>query len=195
MRWSISARRLFGAILISYLLSSYTMYELPCNGDLLIESERIALTQVGVMEVGNNKGEVAKYLASVGLSEGYPYCAAGVYWSFREASKKLNLSNSTIPIKRTAVANAVLNDAINRGKRVDKPIARHDLLVWKSKSSWKGHIERVIETKSKGIVKTIAFNVKLKQREGVGIKMRYLSHPLGKLLLRGVVKFEVIDDY
>lgn len=154
MRWSISARRLFGAILISYLLSSYTMYELPCNGDLLIESERIALTQVGVMEVGNNKGEVAKYLASVGLSEGYPYCAAGVYWSFREASKKLNLSNSTIPIKRTAVANAVLNDAINRGKRVKKPINRHDLLVWKSKSSWKGHIERVIETKSKGKMRT-----------------------------------------
>ncbi|MER3328881.1 MAG: hypothetical protein RIF34_04825 [Candidatus Kapaibacterium sp.] len=170
------------------------MYELPCNGDLLIESERIALSQVGVRELGNNRGEVAKYLASVGLGEGHPYCAAGVYWSFSEASKELKMSNSAIPITRTAVANGVLNDAISRGKRVEKPISRHDLLVWKSKTSWQGHIERVIETKSKGIVKTIAFNVKLKQGEGVGIKTRYLSHPLGKLMLRGVVKFEVKDD-
>ncbi len=194
MRWFISARRLFGAVLLSFFLSSYTMYELPCDSNLLVESERIALTQVGVREVGNNRGEVAKYLASVGLDEGHPYCAAGVYWCFSEASKNLKLSKSEIPFKRTAVANAVLNDAISRGKRVDKPIARHDLLVWKSKTSWQGHIERVIETKSRGIVKTIAFNVKLSEGEGVGIKTRYLSHPLGKLMLRGVIKFEVKDD-
>lgn len=194
MRWSISAWRLSSAVLISFFLSSYTMYELSCNSDLLIESERIALTQVRVREVGNNRGEVAKYLASVGLDEGHPYCAAGVYWCFSEAAKELKMSNSAIPITRTAVANGVLNDAISRGLRVEKPIARHDLLVWKSKSSWQGHIERVIETRSRGIVKTIAFNVKLSNGEGVGIKTRYLSHPLGKLMLRGVVKFEVKDD-
>ncbi len=194
MRWFISAWRLFSAILLSVALCSYTMYELPCDGELLIVSERIALSQVGVREVGNNRGEVAKYLASVGLGEGHPYCAAGVYWCFSEASNELKMSNSAIPIKRTAVANGVMNDAIRRGKLVEKPITRHDLLVWKSKSSWQGHIERVIETKSKGIVKTIAFNVKLKDGEGVGIKTRYLSHPLGKLMLRGVVKFEVKDD-
>ncbi|PKL80768.1 MAG: hypothetical protein CVV25_03450 [Ignavibacteriae bacterium HGW-Ignavibacteriae-4] len=161
---------------------------------MLIESERVALSQIGVREVGNNRGEVVKYLASVGLGEGHPYCAAGVYWGFSKAAVKLNLSKSEIPIRRTAVANAILNDAISRGKRVDKPITRHDLLVWKSKSSWQGHIERVIETKSRGIVKTIAFNVKLSDGEGVGIKTRYLSHPLGKLMLRGVIKFEVKDD-
>jgi hypothetical protein len=170
------------------------MYELPCDTELLIVSERIALTQIGVREVGNNRGEVAKYLTSVGLNEGHPYCAAGVYWCFSEATKELKMSNSAIPIKRTAVANGVLNDAIRRGKLVEKPIAKHDLLVWKSKSSWQGHIERVIEAKSKGIVKTIAFNVRLKDGEGVGIKTRYISHPLGKLMLRGVVKFEVKDD-
>lgn len=194
MRWFISAWRLFSAVLLSILLCSYTMYELPCNSDLLIVSERVALSQIGVRELGNNKGEVAKYLAAVGLDEGHPYCAAGVYWCFSEAAKELKMSNSAIPITRTAVANGVLNDAISRGLRVDKPIARHDLLVWKSKSSWQGHIERVIETKSRGIVKTIAFNVKLSDGEGVGIKTRYLSHPLGKLMLRGVVKFEVKDD-
>lgn len=194
MRWFISAWRLFSAVLLSLFLCSYTMYELPCDDDLLVESERIALSQIGVREVGKNRGEVGKYLASVGLGEGHPYCAAGVYWCFSEAAKKLNLSKSEISIKRTAVANAILNDAISRGKRVDKPIAKHDLLVWKSKSSWQGHIERVTETKSKGIVKTIAFNVKQRDGEGVGIKTRFLSHPLGKLMLRGVVKFEVKDD-
>lgn len=194
MRWFISAWRLSSAILLSAFLCSYTMYELPCDSELLIVSERIALSQVGVREVGNNRGEVAKYLASVGLSEGHPYCAAGVYWCFNEASKELKMSKSSIPIKRTAVANGVLNDAIRRGKRVEKPIARHDLVVWKSKTSWQGHIERVIEAKGKGIVKTIAFNVKLDQGEGVGIKTRFLSHPLGKLMLRGVVKLEVKGD-
>jgi hypothetical protein len=170
------------------------MYELPCDGEILIASERIALTQIGVREFGNNRGEVAKYLASVGLGEGHPYCAAGVYWCFSEASKKLKMSKSAIPIARNAVANGMLNDAISRGNRVEKPIARHDLLVWKSKSSWQGHIERVIETRGKGIVKTIAFNVKLSEGEGVGIKTRYISHPLGKLMLRGIIKFEVKDD-
>ena len=194
MRWFISAWRLSSAILISVILSSYTMYELPCDGELLIASERIALTQIGVREVGNNRGEVAKYLASVGLSEGHPYCAAGIYWCFSEAAKELRMGKSAIPIMRIAVANGVLNDAISRGKRVEKPIARHDLLVWKSKSSWQGHIERVIETKGKGIVKTIAFNVKFRDGEGVGIKTRYISHPLGKLMLRGIIKFEVKVD-
>lgn len=194
MRWFISAWRLSSAVLISVILCSYTMYELPCDGELLIASERIALSQIGVRELGNNRGEVAKYLASVGLGEGHPYCAAGVYWCFSEAGRELKMSNSAIPIARTAVANGVLNDAIRRGKRVEKPIARQDLLVWKSKSSWQGHIERVLDAKGKGIVKTIAFNVKLKDGEGVGIKTRYLSHPLGKLMLRGIIKFEVKDD-
>lgn len=194
MRWFISAWRLSSAVLLGLFFSSYAMYELPCNGELLIVSERIALTQIGVRELGNNKGEVAKYLASVGLGEGHPYCAAGVYWCFSEAAKELKMSKSAIPIARIAVANGVLNDAISRGKRVEKPIARHDLLVWKSKTSWQGHIERVIETKGKGIVRTIAFNVKLRDGEGVGIKTRYISHPLGKLMLRGIIKFEVKDD-
>lgn len=52
---------------------------------------RIARSQVGTMEVGgNNCGPgPKKYLASVGLPEGYPYCAAGLYWCYREAGVRL----------------------------------------------------------------------------------------------------------
>jgi hypothetical protein len=49
---------------------------------------KIAVGQVGVREVGgNNRGpEVERYLATVGLGPGHPWCAAFVVWCFREAT-------------------------------------------------------------------------------------------------------------
>lgn len=46
----------------------------------------VMLAQVGVKEAtGNNDGhEVEKYLASVGLGKGHPWCAAAVHWCYRE---------------------------------------------------------------------------------------------------------------
>jgi len=168
------------------------MYELECDEQLLITSERYALSQIGVIEKGKNRGEVGKYLTAVGLGEGYPYCAAGVYWSFSKATEELGLSKSTIPIERTAVANGIYNHAKRNGRLVSRDIARHDLIVWKSKNNWSGHIERVIRTKRKGIVETIGFNVKTKGGEGVAIKTRFVNHPLGRLMMRGVVTFRKV---
>lgn len=47
-------------------------------------------SQVGVKELtGNNDGkEIAKYLKTVGLSEGYAYCAAFVKWVFLQCNIK-----------------------------------------------------------------------------------------------------------
>ncbi|MFA9212952.1 MAG: hypothetical protein ACEQSR_03795 [Candidatus Methylacidiphilales bacterium] len=44
-------------------------------------------SQLGIREAtGNNDGkEIAKYLKTVGLGEGFPYCAAGVKWCLLEA--------------------------------------------------------------------------------------------------------------
>lgn len=192
MRWLDYTRRVSSAIFLSLVLSSYSMYELDCDGELLLESERIALTQIGVLESDNNSGEVAKYLRSVGLGEGNPYCAAGVYWCFDQARMKLDYGVEALPVMRTAVANAMYNDARRRGRSVDRNVKRHDLLVWKSKRSWQGHIERVISVNRNNIVRTIGFNVKTKKGEGVAIKTRFLNHPLGRLMLRGIITFREV---
>jgi len=52
---------------------------------------RVAVSQIGTQEAtGRNDGEVVKYLKSVGLNKGDPYCAAFVYWVGREALGKQN---------------------------------------------------------------------------------------------------------
>ncbi len=46
----------------------------------------VAAGQVGTVEKsGHNDGPVEKYLTSVGLAKGDPYCAAFVYWCGRQA--------------------------------------------------------------------------------------------------------------
>lgn len=192
MRWLYRAGRLFGSVLLAGALCSFDMYELDCDERLLTTSERYGLSQIGLMEERNNRGEVGKYLATVGLGAGYPYCAAGVYWSFTKAADELGMPNSSIPIKRTAVANEVYNHAKRVGRMVNRDIGRHDLIVWKSKNHWSGHIERVLRTKRKGIVETIGFNVKTNGGEGVAVKTRFVNHPLGRLMMRGVVTFRKV---
>ena len=41
-------------------------------------------------KTGNNDGEVVKYLTSVGLAKGDPYCAAFVYWCGQQSLGKAN---------------------------------------------------------------------------------------------------------
>lgn len=68
---------------------------------LLTEVIKIAVTQLGVMEVppGSNKGpEVDQYLASVGLPPGNFWCAAFVYWCFNKACTQLGRNN---PVYKT----------------------------------------------------------------------------------------------
>jgi len=54
----------------------------------------VARSQVGVRESGRNRGtEVERYLASVGLPPGQPWCAAFVYWCFLTAALRLERPN------------------------------------------------------------------------------------------------------
>lgn len=61
---------------------------------------RVAMSQVGVMERGgNNRGdEIREYLASVGLPEGHPWCAAFIHWCYRECGEVIE------PARRYAMA-------------------------------------------------------------------------------------------
>lgn len=66
------------------------------------ETIKIATTQLGVQEVpkGSNAGpQVEQYLKSVGLSKGYAWCMAFVFWCVSEASRKKGIVN---PLKKTA---------------------------------------------------------------------------------------------
>ncbi len=55
---------------------------LPETTELRTKLVKVAESQVGVREkTGNNDGpEIRMYLRETGLSEGYPYCAAGLTW-------------------------------------------------------------------------------------------------------------------
>lgn len=67
-----------------------------------LQALRIAGTHVGDRETSRNSGpEVDAFLASVGLGPGYPWCAAFVYFCFREAAASVRAPN---PCPRTAGA-------------------------------------------------------------------------------------------
>jgi len=140
---------------------SQVKYELPCRKDLLCLSKNIAISQIGTKELtGNNDGPmIEKYLASVGLNpQGkYPYCAAGQYWCFQTACDSLKISRKEIPIKRTALANGIFNDAQKRGKKVAYMPEINDLIFWKVIDKWTGHIEKTIIVGKAGWI-TAGFN-------------------------------------
>jgi hypothetical protein len=118
------------SLLICNVASAQKKYVLKCDSNLLELSHKIALQQVGIQEKTNrNDGEVVKYLVIFGLKEGAPYCAAGQYYCFLEATNQLNLSHTCIPIIKTALAQAVFNDAAKRGKATNYQAEIHDLIV------------------------------------------------------------------
>lgn len=67
-------------------LLSYEQPELPATEKAREELTELALSQVGVRELtGNNDGkEVERYLHSVGLKKGQPWCAALMAWLHNE---------------------------------------------------------------------------------------------------------------
>jgi len=80
---------------------TYAIFCVKNRPPLIKEALRIAHNEVGVKEVppGSNSGpRVNEFLKSIGLRGGYPWCAAYVYWSFDQASAKLNRVN---PLPRT----------------------------------------------------------------------------------------------
>jgi len=58
--------------------------------DLVDRALSIAVREIGIREVGRNRGpRVEEYLASVGLPPGNPWCAAFVHWCFARAAEDL----------------------------------------------------------------------------------------------------------
>lgn len=182
-------------ILASSFLFSQSRHELQTDERTMVNFLTIALSQTGkTEETNNNDGEhIEEYLKAVGLNPKgrYPYCAAGVYWAFSNAAK---ITGQPCPIPKTASANAIYDYAVKNGKRSKNYLAEAgDLLVWKLKNSYNGHIEIVLINKGGGVLKTMGFNTGPgNQREGQGNYIKYRSqfNPIGKLLVRGIVGFK-----
>jgi hypothetical protein len=170
-------------------------YYLKCRRDLLLLSREICIAQSGTLEEGKNRGKaVESYLASVGLRAGNPYCAAGQYWCFAEACRRLRLNRKFIPLPRTALANAMYVYAERHGKRAKFIPEVDDLIVWRRGASVFGHIERIIAREKAGWVRTVGFNtvkyLKGRKYEGVFIHRRNVYHFLGRLRVRGLIGFK-----
>jgi len=186
-----------GFFLFVYSVSAQSNYILHCDSDLLRASKDSAIAQVGVIErTGRNDGaEIEKYLKSTCTVKGNSYCASAVYWCFFAAAIDLKLRINEIPIKRTALANSIFNDAVLCGEKAKYIPREHSLIVWKYPNSCFGHIERIISIEKAGWVTTVAFNVSgysskdKKQVEGVFLKKRNVFHPLGKMRIRGMISF------
>lgn len=183
----------FALILVAMPALAVEKYILLCNEELLEKSRMTALAEVGVLERGKNRGEVQKYLKPFNANGGTPYCAAGLYWSFLEACHQLNMPEDSIPIPKTMLANGIYNYAKKHGTKAKVTVEVDDLIVWKRRASYRGHIERIISIGAGGNVRTIAFNssqtIDGKRRHGVFIKNRNINKPLAKMRIRGFIGF------
>ena len=185
-------------MLFPICLFSQVKYELKCNKELLLNSREICISQVGIKEAtGHNDGErVESYLASVGLSKGNPYCAAGQYWCFKEGARLLKLHEFLIPIHKTGSTYLMFNKAKQIGKKVSYKPQKNDLLFWIVTTT--GHVERIDSVLKGGWVKTIGFNTSSgtgNQRDGEGVylRKRNIYSPLSRMRVRGIIGFEGIE--
>jgi hypothetical protein len=165
------------------------------NEGFLRETRNLLLKQVGIKEkTNNNDGEqIESYLKSVNLTKGQPYCAAGQYWVFNEISKKWNYQN---PLYKTGSVNRMFDEFIKYAINVPFFLDIDDLIVWKYKNKFQGHIERVINVIDEKTVQTVGFNTQSgesgSQRDGGGVYIRKRKIGiLGNMYLRGVLGFRM----
>lgn len=177
---------------LSFAGLSPVKYSLECRSDLLEAALDSAIAQIGTLEAtGRNDGEVVKYLASVGLAKGNPYCAAGVYYCFLTAAFDLKLPPKEIPIPRTGLANAFYDRARKSGRLESYLPEVGDLIVWRKGRSAFGHVEWIVSVGDRGWTETVGFNtsktVDGKKIYGVFRHKRNVFRPLGRLYIRGLV--------
>jgi hypothetical protein len=129
-------------------------------------------SQVGVREEprGSNRGpKIREYLESVGLGQGYAWCAAGMYW----CCLKAGISAHDLPQKRKAAG--VINWkawawATGRNR---SEAARGRFGYWLNQDGT-GHIFICASKSILGVIRTIEFNTdgEAGSREGDGVYKR-----------------------
>jgi hypothetical protein len=144
-------------------------------GDVLKVALAEEAKKIREIPPNSNRGpDVAKYLASVGLGVGNPWCCAFTYWCFEQAAKQRNRAN---PMLRTGGCLAHWNGAPAKGaKRVVKSDAVNDpsllhpgMVFIMDFGNSKGHTG-FIEAVQGGQIATVEGNTDAsKTREGGGV--------------------------
>lgn len=159
-----------------------TITDVPIS-PLVRNSLAVAASQVGVVEEppGSNRGpQVDEYLRAVGIdpkSGSYAWCAAFVYWSFRQAAARIGTTN---PVIRTAGVLDHWNKAKQAGIKLllrdevidEFSLLKPGLLFVISTGGGKGHMGLVENFRDDRLI-TIEGNTNLPgDREGVGVFRR-----------------------
>jgi len=108
----------------------------PTDRPAVVDS---AMQEVGVTETppGSNKGaRIETYMASVGLSDGYSWCAGFTRWAMDQAGVER-------PGVRSAAATDYVTDRSIDATRVlrgAKDVPAGALVIWRRGDTWRGHI-------------------------------------------------------
>lgn len=146
----------------------------PSTTPFLQKVIRMATSQMGVMEqpMGSNRGtDVEKYLKSVGLKGGHPWCMAFVYWCFDEICTSEGRQNPLVKTggvlhqwNQTPLPKITVNDATNN-PGIIKP--GHIFII--NHGNGRGHTG-IVESVQGGFMNTIEGNTNLGQsRDGIGV--------------------------
>lgn len=197
MRTAIVVIAILMTILNPQNASSQRRYILPCRADLIEVSREYARQQMGKTERNNRAPHVDQYCRVVGIPLGSPYCAAGQYWCYWEACKRLSIGLENIPLPRSGLAYDVYRHARRYGKETGFEPHVDDAVVWKNPGKITGHTARIFRVLENGWVDTYEFNTVIlrgTQREGDGnsVKRRNLKMPLSRMQIVGLVGYERI---
>ena len=137
---------------------------------LSAESLFVANTQLDIREERSNAGpEVARYLRSVNLPVGHPWCMAFVYWCVQVAADRLKLEN---PLVRTAGVLRQWNECTCRKIPGRSGAVKPGDIFIMDFGGGKGHTGFVTGVKP-GIIETIEGNTNDEgSREGVEVCRR-----------------------
>lgn len=148
----------------------------------------VALTQVGVTEVGQNRGEPDKYNKSVNSPLGAAYCQAHWFWCGERTCCN--------PYPKTGLASLARKDLEKKShQRNSRDAIRQNtfaMVYWQFPNSIYGHADGQIQQLEGGWVLVIAPNSSdddPRNGGGVNLKKRNLNHPLARMRLQSRIYF------
>jgi hypothetical protein len=166
---------------------SVEYYELPVNSGF---SDKLIQTQyryVGTIEIPNNRGAKIDSMNRIaGVSVGSPWCASFVVFTSDKSGQIIST--------KSALAQNHFHYAKKHGRSSSKDrIQAGSLIIWRLGNTSSGHIETILSVVGNNVI-TIGGNTSAgvgdqRNGDGVFIRMRSLTEPMGSLRVLGVVNF------
>lgn len=152
------------------------------------EFVRVAYSQVGTRERGQNRGFCENYQRAAGIALGSPYCYAGLFWCADSAVS--SAQGQSTPFLKTGLASAG-RAHLDRQAKADSLPTRIALIFWQFPNNAFGHVDLQIEILTGGWRRCIGFNTggggTSRDGGGVNIVMRNINHPLAKMKLKQII--------